>query len=75
MLSQLVFLSHVAHAVVKYQGEGHDDNCVDNSHYSGIEYKVCQKKKEEVCIPVRKMTCDLVAYTDCSTRPIASTQR
>ena len=95
MMSQLVFLSLlifcygvVHHVVAEYHGEGHDDNCVDNSHFSGIEYNVttrtvcrhkvenvCQKKKEEVCIPVMKMTCGLVAYNDCSTKPLASTQR
>ena len=69
-------------------GDRHSGNCVDTSHYLDVEYnvtnqpwcrnkliKVCRKMREEVCIPVTRVTCDMVAYVDCFIRSTVSNIR
>jgi len=89
MLLNILILSVVdlGHAG-DHHGDGHDDNCVDNSRYGELKnnvmekdvctYKVdriCNKKIDEICVPVQKETCEVVTFLDCKKNPSVSTQR
>merc|ERR1712129_490706 len=89
MFSQLLIITLVGLSLGgDHHGDGHDDNCVDNSRHGELQYntstmdvcthkveRICTKKTEQVCIPVPKISCEVVAYADCNNRPTISTQR
>jgi len=89
MFSQILIIALVGLSLGgDHHGDGHDDNCVDNSRYSELQYntsttdvcthkveRICTKKTEQVCIPVPKVSCEVVAYADCNNQPTVSTQR
>ena len=71
-----------------HHGDGHDDNCVDNSRYGELQYNVttkhvcthsvqrsCIKRNKEVCVPLPRVSCEVVAYPDCNNLPTVTTQR
>ena len=81
LVSFLVALSS-GRSVHHHHGDGHDDNCVDISKYSEVQfntstvdlcsYKVtrdCSRQEREVCVSVPVTTCEVVGYPSCTNIP------
>ena len=72
----------------QHHGDGHDDNCVDTSRYSELDYNIttqevctfkleksCNKREKKLCISVPRITCEVVAYPDCNNKKTLANQR
>jgi len=65
-----------------HHGDGHEDNCVDVSRYSEVQYNItigeictyrtkqtCTKKVSSACVSVPVENCEVVGYAKCSSTP------
>jgi hypothetical protein len=63
-----------------HHGDGHEDNCVDVSRYSEVQYNIttapictyrttqtCTKKVSSACVSVPVTECEVTGYADCTT--------
>ena len=78
LISSLVLVSGFPDG--DHHGDGHEDNCVDVSKYSEVQYNIttaaictyrtkqtCTKKVSSACISVPVTECEVTGYADCTT--------
>ena len=89
MIQQILVFTLVGLTLgVQHHGDGHDDNCVDTSHYSELQHnisrqevcgykveKFCSTKTKQVCIPIPRTRCELITHTDCQHQAKTTNQK
>ena len=83
LLSSLVLVSGFPGG--DHQDDGHEDNCVDVSKYSEVQYnittakicsyrttKTCTTKQSSACVSIPVTECEVVGYADCISTPFTA---
>ena len=87
-MRSFILFSSLAVAIVAgfpggdHHGDGHEDNCVDVSRYSEVQYNVttaevctyrtrqtCTKKVASACVAIPVTECEVTGYADCTSEP------
>jgi len=79
LLLPLIVTAHPDQHGGHHHGDGHDDQCVDISRYSEVQYNIsvapictyrssrkCVSQKGTSCVAIPKQQCQIVGYSKCS---------